>query len=139
MCAIFAGSITADARNIVRDGIITLATGLILIFFMAWGHITRMASVLILVYLFYLWLLIKAQKQYSDGNKKKNFKKKEITIKELLLVILGIIGLIIGCRILVFTGTELAQLAGISEMIMGLFILSIGTSIPEMMVTITSA
>jgi len=50
-----------------------------------------------------------------------------------------LIGLIIGCRILVFSGVELARIAGIPAMIMGLFTLAIGTSIPELVVTLSSA
>ena len=52
---------------------------------------------------------------------------------------LGLAGLIIGCRLLVYSGVELARIAGIPEMIMGLFTLAIGTSIPELVVTLSSA
>ena len=57
----------------------------------------------------------------------------------MVFVILGLAGLIIGCRILVYSGVELARIAGIPEMIMGLFTLAIGTSIPELVVTLSSA
>ncbi len=38
-----------------------------------------------------------------------------------------------------YSGVELARIAGIPEMIMGLFTLAIGTSIPELVVTLSSA
>ncbi|WP_249164895.1 calcium/sodium antiporter [Methanobacterium alkalithermotolerans] len=139
--ATVAGVIGTNPKGITRDGLVTLGTGLILIFFMLWGEITRIASiVMILFYLFYLWLLIKAQKEYQDTKTpEKSFKKKPITKKMIAFSILGIAGLIVGCRILVFAGVELARIAGIPEMIMGLFTLAIGTSIPELVVTLSSA
>jgi cation:H+ antiporter len=40
---------------------------------------------------------------------------------------------------MVYSGVGLAEIAGIPEMIMGLFTLAIGTSIPELVVTLSSA
>lgn len=149
--ATFAGVINTDARDLKRDGLVTLGTGLILIFFMFFGDIGKMASiVMILLYAVYLWRLIKDQKKYqmeenkgkestelNDEPKKSKFST--INKKQLALVTVGLAGLIIGCRILVYAGVELARIAGIPEMIMGLFTLAIGTSIPELVVTFSSA
>jgi len=143
--AIAAGIIRTDSRGINRDGLMTLVTGLILIFFMLLGDINWIASVvMILLYLFYLWLLIKSQKEYKEGKDKeeiadKKTEKQPVDRKKVLLVIIGLAGLIIGCRLLVYSGVELARMAGIPEMIMGLFTLAIGTSIPELVVTLSSA
>jgi cation:H+ antiporter len=143
--AIVAGIIRTDSSGINRDGAVTLATGLILIFFMLFGDINWIASVfMITLYIFYLWRLIKSQKEYKAEKIKEEktdviFERKPIDKKKIGLVILGLAGLIIGCRILVYSGVELARIAGIPEMIMGLFTLAIGTSIPELVVTLSSA
>lgn len=147
--SIAAGVIGTDSKGINRDGLITLFTGLILIFFMLFGDINWIASVfMIALYIFYLWRLIKSQSEYK---KEKNEKEsvEEITYnvpenssidkKQIFYLILGLAGLIVGCRILVYSGVELARIAGIPEMIMGLFTLAIGTSIPELVVTLSSA
>ena len=138
-----AGVIKADTSGINRDGLVCLGTGLILIFFMLFGNIDRTASfVMIALYVIYLWRLIKAQKNYKS-NKKENIEekteKKSIDKKKVAWVLIGLAGLIIGCRLLVYSGVELARIAGIPEMIMGLFTLAIGTSIPELVVTLSSA
>lgn len=143
--ATVAGVINTDTRGITRDGLMTLVTGLILVFFMLFGNITWTASIfMIVLYAFYLWRLIKAQKDHNNENnnneklqEKKN--RDKINKKTVGLAILGIVGLIIGCRILVYSGVEIARIAGIPEMIMGLFTLAIGTSIPELVVTLSSA
>lgn len=156
--ATFAGVIKTDARDLKRDGLVTLGTGLILVFFMFFGDIGRIASVfMILLYAVYLWRLIKDQNKYDVEEKIKQEKLEEfdsenefksktktsrmssIDKKKLALVGLGLAGLIVGCRILVYSGVELARIAGIPEMIMGLFTLAIGTSIPELVVTFSSA
>lgn len=156
--ATFAGIIKTDSRDLKRDGMVTLGTGLILIFFMFFGDIGRIASVfMILLYAVYLWRLIKDQKKFEAEKKVKKEKQAEfdsekefesntktsrigsIDKKKLALVGLGLAGLIVGCRILVYSGVELARIAGIPEMIMGLFTLAIGTSIPELVVTFSSA
>lgn len=143
--ATVAGVINTDTRGITRDGLMTLVTGLILVFFMLFGNITWTASIfMIVLYAFYLWRLIKAQKDHNNqnhNNEKLQEKKSrdKINKKTVGLAILGIVGLIIGCRILVYSGVEIARIAGIPEMIMGLFTLAIGTSIPELVVTLSSA
>jgi len=147
--SIAAGVIGTDSKGINRDGLITLLTGLILIFFMLFGDINWIASVvMIALYIFYLWRLIKSQSEYKKEKNKKE-STEEITYntpentsidkKKIAYVILGLCGLIVGCRILVYSGVELARIAGIPEMIMGLFTLAIGTSIPELVVTLSSA
>jgi len=145
-----AGIIKADTSGITRDGLVCLGTGLILIFFMLFGSIGRIASItMIILYAVYLWRLIKAQKKYTSDNKlaieetefetEETSEKKQINKKTLAMVLLGLTGLIIGCRLLVYSGVELARIVGIPEMIMGLFTLAIGTSIPELVVTLSSA
>lgn len=146
--AIVAGVIKTDSSGLIRDGMVTLGTGIILIFFMFMGDVGKIASiVMIMLYSVYLWRLIKAQSQYNSennsndimGDEEKKSKISRIDKKKLAMVLVGLAGLIIGCRILVYSGVELARIAGIPEMIMGLFTLAIGTSIPELVVTLSSA
>lgn len=147
--SIVAGAIRTNKEGLNRDWLMTLSTGFILIFFMFFGDINWTASVvMIIAYVIYLWLLIKSQREKNHVENikedeiveyKYNQDKKSIDKKTIIMAVLGIIGLIIGCRILVYSGVELARIAGIPEMIMGLFTLAIGTSIPELVVTVSSA
>jgi len=162
--ATVAGVIGTSKEGLYRDWVMTLGTGLILIFFMLSGDINWIAAiVMIFAYGVYLWFLIKAQKKHSkdlknngnEGSEGKNspdleFKEdSDLTVKEskasafskktLVWTALGLAGLIVGCRLLVYSGVELAAIVGIPEMIMGLFTLAIGTSIPELVVTLSSA
>lgn len=160
--AAVAGVIQTSKSGLHRDWLMTLITGLILLFFMLFGDISWLAAVVMIVaYCFYLWLLIKAQKKHSDGtshdeSQEKQLKEnnnleegieekseekvgKNVSKKTYAYVLLGIAGLIVGCRLLVYSADELGGMFGISDMVMGLFILAIGTSIPELVVTLSSA
>lgn len=144
--ATVAGGIGASKEGLNRDWLMTLATGLILLFFMFFGDINWVAAlVMVLLYGVYLWLLIKSQRSKSILREQKYYQnnhkpeKKVLNKKKIGFALLGLLGLIVGCRILVYSGVELARIAGIPEMIMGLFTLAIGTSIPELVVTLSSA
>lgn len=162
--ATVAGLIRTNKDGLTRDWLMMLSTSLILIFFMFFGNINWTASVvMITAYCFYLWVLIKAQKKHSEGNNSKSkielenddsliekdssltaniqpeTAKRSIKKKNIIFVVIGLSGLILGCRLLVYSGVELARIAGVPEMIMGLFTLAIGTSIPELVVTLSSA
>lgn len=60
-------------------------------------------------------------------------------VLEILLIIIGFIFLIKGADFLVKSAISIAKRLGLSEMLIGLTILAVGTSLPEMFITITSA
>lgn len=60
-------------------------------------------------------------------------------MKEILLIIIGFFLLIKGADLLVKAAISIAKKFGLSEMLIGLTVLAIGTSLPEIFITITSA
>ncbi len=60
-------------------------------------------------------------------------------IVEILLIILGFIFLVKGADLLVKAASSIAKKFGLSEMLIGLTIVALGTSLPEVFITITSA
>lgn len=56
-----------------------------------------------------------------------------------ILVISGIIGLAIGGQVTIIQGTELAESAGIPPVIVGMLVLAVGTSLPELITSIFAA
>ena len=65
---------------------------------------------------------------------------KEISIiKSIIFIILGIIGLKIGGDLTVENATNIARMFNVSEKIIGLTILAIGTSLPELVTSVTAA
>lgn len=60
-------------------------------------------------------------------------------ILEILLVVVGFVFLVKGANLLVKAATSIAKKFGLSEMLIGLTIVAVGTSLPEIFITITSA
>ena len=147
--AFVAGFIKAGKEELKRDGLMTLLTALILMFFMIF--MTQLNAIvgiiMIITYCIYFWILIKKQKEHNNEdetkekveNKVKNKIEHTDLKKNYILSIVGIIGLAIGCKIMVWSGVEIANVLKVPQMIVGLFALSIGTSAPELVVTLSSA
>ena len=58
---------------------------------------------------------------------------------ELVLIVIGFIFLVKGADLLVMAATSIAKKFGLSEMLIGLTIVAVGTSLPEIFITITSS
>jgi cation:H+ antiporter len=62
-----------------------------------------------------------------------------VMVKNLGLIVLGLILLVVGARWLVAGAVDLARFFGISELIIGLTIVSLGTSLPEIAASLMAA
>lgn len=59
--------------------------------------------------------------------------------KDLLYITLGLVGLVLGARWLVAGAVDVAEYFGVSELIIGITIVAIGTSLPELATSIVAA
>lgn len=107
------------------SGTITFANGIILwVFFIA--------------YFVYLVMLTKKQPNSPEGEAEEA--PKDIAIpKALLLVVIGLVLIIAGSNIAVDAATELARSFGLSERFIGLTIVALGTSLPELVTSVLAA
>ena len=60
-------------------------------------------------------------------------------VKNLFFVAIGMVGLVLGSKWLVDGAVEIARLMGVSELIIGLTIVSLGTSLPEVATSVVAA
>lgn len=91
--------------------------------------------------LFILYTIIMGKKQ-SEAEKEKEpeiSKNPLLILKDIMLIGLGIIGLKIGGDFTVDNAVEIASLFGVSEKIISLTILAVGTSLPELVTSVTAA
>ena len=109
---------------------ITFSEGLIL-----WGFF--------LVYLFYLLKMSKDGKSSEEKTEKPEKVEKEETHtpiwKLLLFVVIGLSFIILGSDISVDAASAIARALGLSERIIGLTIVAIGTSLPELVTSVSAA
>lgn len=79
-----------------------------------------------------------ALKYTFSFNTEKTFSNKVTLLLNILKFVIGGAGIYIGAKLLVDKGTELATILHISEDIIGLTMIAIGTSLPELVTTLTA-
>lgn len=121
----FVIAITVIILVLGLDGTISFTDGVIL-----WA--------LFIVYFIYLFVLAKKQMKANAGKEKTSAKQKSVWIL-LLLVVAGIAGIIIGSNVAVDAATALARIFGLSERFIGLTIVALGTSLPELVTSVLAA
>ena len=101
------------------------------------NSITRSDAFIILcffgVFIYYLIKLV------SDGDIKERSKPKYKLHQSLVLLGIGLAAIIIGSDFVVNNASNIAKLMGISDRIISLTIIAIGTSLPELITVITSS
>lgn len=87
------------------------------------------------IFLYYLITLARKNKKEAKKVDKPQYKLG----KSIFLVILGLAGVVVGSQFVVNSASEIASIIGISERIISLTIVALGTSLPELVTTITAA
>lgn len=98
--------------------------------------ISRSDGIILLLFflVFLVYNLIVAK---SGGGTDEEIETKDYsTRKAILFIILGLAGLVIGGRLIVTSAVSIAEVFGLSERVIGLTVVSIGTSLPELATSI---
>jgi cation:H+ antiporter len=105
------------------------------------GSLTRIESVLLLVGFFSLigWSIYSAMK--GKGGKESEMDQElvehEMPIKKAVFwLVIGLVLLIVSSRVLVWGAVSIAEALGVSDLIIGLTIVALGTSLPELAASI---
>lgn len=103
------------------------------------GQISRLDGFFMLI-IFILWLfhVLKESKNNKDNNETEKFHIVALPIA-ILMTLAGFLGVIFGGKWIVDGAVEFAKSFGINETIIGLTILGMGTSLPELAVSLTAA
>jgi len=155
--------ISTTKNMLNRDGYIMVFAALILLILLILGEITFFTGIVLLsLYFAYLLFLLKIKskpeikgyhfKQFINYYIKMDFlttmsiwpkKAKPIPkkgmLKESFILLMSITAIIIGARLLVNEAVYFAELWGLSKNLIGISIVAIGTSLPELSVTLTAA
>ena len=103
------------------------------------GEVSRwISAILIISFVFYIGYLIYDSKKKSSEESEDD-KQKMAFWKIILFILIGI-GLIIGGgQAVVYSAKEIARFLGMSETLIGLTIVAVGTSLPELVTSIVAA
>ncbi len=114
-----------------------IVTGVLLVMGLN-GKVSRVEGILLWVlfvaYLVYLFVLAKKGKQSEE-----NRKETRSTLRLLLYALVGGAVIVIGSDFTVDSATAIAKAVGISERFIGLTIVALGTSLPELVTSVTAA
>jgi cation:H+ antiporter len=143
--AIFSGLITTSAPEVNRDGLMALITAITLMvsLFVIQNMSYVFGIIMVAMYLVYLVVLIRAQKNSESSQMecceiKEEFKeKKSLSVKPVLLAFVGLVGLAIGCRVIVYCTTEISEITNIPSALAGI-LLALGTTAPEFFTVLSS-
>lgn len=92
--------------------------------------LSRISGLILLIVLgLYLFSMIKSVK--NDANDEK-IEKKKFNFKDIILVIAGLIAIVLGGNLTVDNATIIAKAWGMSERFIGLTVVALGTSLPEL-------
>ncbi len=93
--------------------------------------------VLILFFIVFLYYLIKmARKKASEEEIQE---EKTISLKKaIILTIIGLVGIILGSNFVVDSASSIAKAIGVSERLISLTIIALGTSLPELVTSVTA-
>ncbi|MFV9630659.1 MAG: calcium/sodium antiporter [Methanosarcinales archaeon] len=136
--AIFLKSTVVNNDNLLKDSIIhflVLFTGCLII--LSGNSVSRIEGMFLIgMYFLYIYYLLKTHRiQNGDDNDSKS----TFNIRIVLYTILGLVGVIGGSKLLVDSAVIIASEMGISNMVIGLTIISLGTSLPELAVSVSAA
>ncbi|WP_194973977.1 calcium/sodium antiporter [Aquiflexum lacus] len=104
------------------------------------GNLISRSDGLVLILFFVIFLVynITVAKNSQETDEAVEIPQGYTTTKSIFWILVGLAGLILGGKLIVDNAVELAQLFGMSERIIGLTIVSIGTSLPELATSVAA-
>ena len=107
------------------------------IFIIIGWDITNIEGIILLVILIaYIVYLIFDAKKSSEAN---TVEKPKLTLpKSIIFILVGIAGIVLGGDLVVDSASAIAMALGMSETLIGLTIVAVGTSLPELVTSITA-
>ncbi len=136
--------LAVDSKLVVREMPIMAGISLLLYFMGSDGTLSRMEGAVLLTGIvaytvFVYFIALKEPKavelEYEEfvGTKKNNISK------DLFLITIGLAGLVGGAHFLVHSAVYIAKSVGISELVIGLTVIAVGTSLPELATSMVAA
>ncbi len=101
--------------------------------------LTRSDGLIILLFFsIFIYYLFTIMKNKTDNNSDEDEKPKYNILLSFIFTILGIICLVFGSNAVVDSASEIAKIIGVSERVIALTIIALGTSLPELVTSIVA-
>ena len=104
--------------------------------FIGWNISNIEGIILLLILIAYVIYLVKSAKKSENANL---VEKPKLSLpKSIIFIIVGLAGIILGGDLVVNSASDIAIALGMSETLVGLTIVAIGTSLPELVTSLTA-
>ena len=139
-------SLVVSKETVMVDIPVTIGATVLVFLLGLDGKITLIDGIIIttcfIAYLVYLFVATKKNLRSDSENELENgneSEKKNSLIKAIIFAILGLAAIIIGSDFTIDSATFLARKMNISERVIGLTVIALGTSLPELFTSVTAA
>jgi cation:H+ antiporter len=135
-----AKSMNPDRNLFAKDSAWVIVPVVIFYIMIQDGEISRFDGILFLLMMVsYLMFLFSGSKDELEGEIDEDLEKERFNWgKSAVLLTIGFLLTIGGANFVVQSGTNIAHSLGVSEWIIGLFLISLGTSLPELVVSLVA-
>jgi cation:H+ antiporter len=147
LSAIFGGGLVV-AQRIVRIDVPLMIAASVAVWLMALdGELTKLdGAILVAALVIYTtWTVIAARRsdpameaEYDEGLNFEKVRDSSVMV-DVGLVIVGLVGLVLGARFLVSGASDIARDLGVSDLVIGLTVVAVGTSMPEIATSVLAA
>ncbi len=121
-------------KHIKRDLYFVGFVTILFTIFLSQGYLYRIEGVvfilLLLGYCFYL---------YAKSNTLESDKKSSLSVKVVMLFVVGVLGLWIGSEMFLKGAINIAEMFGVSSVVIGMSLVALGTSLPELAASVVAA
>jgi len=130
------GIVIISKREFLRDGMIMVGAAAVMFLMGMDGQISMMDGIiLVIIYIFYFMTVLREEKLHEKIRNNKGF---GMMVWAVVSLIAGLFFLVFASKIVVENAVELANLWGISQTLVGLLIVGLGTSLPELSICVSA-
>jgi len=127
------------SRKFIKEGMVMLFFSIVTVALLLDGMFWYEGSILIIMLFGYMYYLIKSTKAERHKKRFKLKNERKTVMKYIVFCLIGATFIAIGAEVLVYSTINIATWLGISEVVIALVAIAIGTSLPEFATSVVAA
>ena len=138
--AMIAMHIAFPRKRFLPQSVLMIVTAAVLYVGSLAGALSPWASTVLAVIFvgFMAYNVFTAKKDMKGGDEQREKPEKKEYIKNIVLFVVGAAAIVLGSQLMVNNGSEIAARLGVPDRIIAVTLIAVGTSLPELVTTITS-
>ena len=137
--AMLAMHIVCQRKQYLKQCLLLIAAAAVLLVFCLSGRLSVVGSILLgIIFILFMAQNIYSARQKEEIKEERQPVDKKLMIKNLIFFVVGAAAIVIGSQLMVDNGGELALRLGVPERVVAVTLIAVGTSLPELVTTITA-